>query len=165
MLDRADGDLSDANIEATLARLGDPYRLARANLQMRASWDFDAESYRPSNARKIADLIVKGIESSLALMVSILGYGFAASWLFTAILKPIAPSRVGLWALPDPTGDLSLSLGRRGTNVVGHDVFGWWIIPIGLAIGIGVGLLTYRFNTHVVRKSMQNRSIPPQSPM
>lgn len=165
VLDRADGALNDANIEATLARLGDPYRLAHANLQMRASPVFDSDRYRRSNVHKIADLVAKGVQGAFVLMVSILGYGFAASWLFTAILKPIAPSRVGLWILPDPTGDLSVSLGRHGSQVIGHDVFGWWIIPIGLAVGLGTGFLTFRFNVHVLRKSLRHRLDPLENHM
>lgn len=72
--------------------------------------------------------------------------------------KPFAPDRVGLWVLPDPTGDLSLSLGRHGTGAAGHDVLGWWIIPIGLAVGVACAVLTYRVDLRFIRQLARPQS-------
>jgi hypothetical protein len=92
-----------------------------------------------------------GICGISVLLVSVAGYGFAACWLFTAMAKPFAPDRVGLWQLPDPSGDLSLSLGRRDRSVIGHDLLGWWIIPVGIGIAIVAMLLTNQINSPLLR--------------
>ena len=158
VLDRANGDLSSSNIEAIFDKLGDPHQIARINLATHASVESRNGGSLPTPMRRVANLIAMGTEGALALAISALGYGFAISWLMTAICKPITPAKVGLWSLPDPGGDLSLSLGRHAVGVVGHDVLGWWVIPIGLAIGVGVGALTYRYDLHLVRKWTQDHS-------
>jgi hypothetical protein len=92
------------------------------------------------------------VNAVLAFLLSLVGYGFAACWLIVAIAKPFAPGRIGLWLLPDPTGDLSFSLGSRASSLGAHDLLGWWIVPIGLVIGLVAGFTTYRFDRHVIKQ-------------
>jgi hypothetical protein len=152
ILDRIEGDLSDATVSATLTRLGDPREIARINLRMRVAAVAVARPTMSTGARTLsrrAALVGKGC---LIFILSLIGYVFAGCWLATAIVKPFAPDRVGLWVLPDPTGDLSLSLGRHGAGAAGHDILGWWIIPIGLAVGAICALLTYRIDLRFIRE-------------
>jgi hypothetical protein len=58
---------------------------------------------------------------------------------------------LGLWLLPDSTGDLSLSLGRHGPEVIGQDLLGWWIVPIGIGVRFGVLALTNRISKALIR--------------
>ncbi len=114
VLDRVKGDLSIATVSATLTRLGDPQEIARINLRMRAAAVAVAHPTPLTVARALRRLAAIGAKAFLIFILSLTGYAFAGCWLLTALAKPFAPDRVGLWMLPDPTGDLSLSLGRHG---------------------------------------------------
>jgi hypothetical protein len=151
VLDRVKDDLSNATVGATLRRLGDPREIARINLRMRVAAGNVAHPTRLTVARKLLHLAAIGGKGFLIFILSLIGYTFAGCWLLTALAKPFAPDRVGLWSLPDPTGDLSLSLGRHGAGVAGHDVLGWWIIPIGLVVGAICAFLTFRVDLRFVQ--------------
>jgi hypothetical protein len=109
-------------------------------------------------ARTLTRLASLGGQGLLTFILSLTGYAIAGCWLLTALAKPFAPDRVGLWLLPDATGDLSLSLGRHGAGVTGHDILGWWIIPIGLTVGIVCAVLTYRFDLRFIRQLARRQS-------
>ena len=119
VLERAAGDLSEPNIRCILGTLGSAAELARVNLEMRPS-----EPLLPKHRVSIMGVIKGGVYWVSVSLASVAGYGFAACWLLTAIAKPFAPDRVGLWRLADPSGDLSLSLGRHGPAVIGQDLLG-----------------------------------------
>jgi len=149
ILDRMAGDGSDAVVSVILKKLGEPQDIARVNLHMRMA-PAGQNSPRPMRAALVRWTAFSA-RILTTLLFSLAGYAFAGCWLFTAIAKPFAPARVGLWVLPDPTGDLSLSLGRREADFGGHELLGWWVIPVGLVIGIGFGTLTYRLNLRWIR--------------
>jgi hypothetical protein len=158
VLDRVKGDLSDASVSATLATLGDPHEIARINLRMRTALAIQPEAPL-TVGRSLGRLAILGGRALLTFVFSLAGYAFSGCWIFTALAKPFAPDRVGLWLLPDATGDLSLSLGRRNEGGInGHDLLGWWIIPVGLAIGILCAVLTYRHNLGFIRRLRSPRS-------
>jgi hypothetical protein len=150
VLDCVKGDLSHGNISAALQTLGDPAEIARINIRMRETANI-GERTPLTAAPPIARLLTLGGEGVLTIIFSLAGYLFAGCWIVTALAKPLWPDRVGLWRLPDPTGDLSLSLGRH-TEGIGHDILGWWIIPIGIAVGIVCAALTYRFHSQFIRR-------------
>jgi hypothetical protein len=154
VLDSVADDPSDANVRATLAKLGDPREVARINLSMRLAANAAGKSSPLTVARTIARLAGLSARGLFTLLISLLGYGFAACWLLVAVSKPFAPGRVGLWQIRDATGDMTYSLGRHaiGANVAGHEILGWWIIPVGLAIGMATAYLTYRFDLRAIRK-------------
>jgi hypothetical protein len=158
VLDRIKGDLSDATVSATLTRLGDPREIARVNLRMRVAAVAVAYGTPLTVARTLTRLATLGGRGLLTVILSLTGYAFAGCWLLTALAKPFAPDRVGLWVLPDPTGDLSLSLGRHGAGAAGYDVLGWWIIPIGLAVGVACAVLTYRVDLRFIRQLARPQS-------
>jgi hypothetical protein len=152
VLDRVKGDLSDASISATLTRLGDPREIAGINLRMRAAAVAIAHPTPLTVARTLWRLAAIGGKGFLIFILSLTGYAFAGCWFLTALAKPFAPDRVGLWLLPDPAGDLSLSLGRLGAGAAGRDVLGWWIIPIGLVVGAICAFLTYRIDIRFIQE-------------
>jgi hypothetical protein len=158
VLDRVNGDLSDATIAATLTRLGDPREIARINLRMRVAAVAVGHPRPLTVARTIARLAAIGGKGFLIFILSLTGYAFAGCWLLTALAKPFAPDRVGLWLLPDPTGDLSLSLGRIGAGAGAREVLGWWIMPIGLVVGITCAFLTYRIDLRFIQELARPQS-------
>lgn len=73
---------------------------------------------------------------------AVVGYVLAGSFALAAVRKPFAPDLVGLWRLaPD---SFSLRLGFGATPPPGTELLGWSIVPVGLAIALGLGLLTTR---------------------
>jgi hypothetical protein len=158
VLDRVKGDLSHATIGATLTRLGDPREIARINLRMRVAAVAVGHPTPLTIARTLTRLAAIGGKGLLIFILSLTGYTFAGCWLLTAVAKPFAPDRVGLWLLPDPTGDLSLSLGRIGAGAGGHEVLGWWIIPIGLVVGAICAFQTYRIDLRFIQELARPQS-------
>ena len=157
VLDFAAGDLSDARIAEALEKLGAPREIARLNMSMRVaaqSLDHRGLVAVGGTLLRLARLSVRGL---VALIISIMGYGLALSWLITALAKPFAPDHVGLWLVPEKGGELAVSLGAHSGTVAGHDLLGWWVVPIGIVLGIGIGYLTYRYDLSAIRRMAQGR--------
>lgn len=152
VLDRVGDGASPGALRDALARLGDPRDVARLNRAARVATAALEENSPFAVFRTIGRLARLSMRGLSALALSLAGYGFAAAWLLTALAKPFAPDRVGLWQLPDQTGDLSYSLGRHGAGLAGHDILGWWIVPLGLVVGMAAGWLTYRYDLRVIRE-------------
>jgi hypothetical protein len=164
VLDRIKGDSSDAAVNAALRRLGDPWEVARINSRMRVAAGSATHGMPLTLASTLARVATLGGKGLCTFILSLTGYAFAGCWLLTALAKPFAPDRVGLWVLPDPTGDLSLSLGRHGPGVAGYDVLGWWIIPIGLVTGVVCAVVTYRVDLRIIRQLVRRQSAETSPP-
>lgn len=157
VMDFVAGDMSDARVAAALEKLGDPQEIARLNMSMRVA----TESLDRRSPVGVFHVVVRlarlSVRGAFTLFFSLLGYAFAASWLITALAKPFSPQRVGLWFLPGKAGDVSLSLGSHSGSVAGHDLLGWWIVPVGLLVGIAAGYLTYRYDLYAIRRMARSR--------
>jgi hypothetical protein len=88
------------------------------------------------------------------------GYFVAGAFFLCALLKPIYPKTAGLWSLAD-AGDLSLSLrlGVSGAPANGRELLGWWIVPLGLFLGLVLVLFTFRFGLWSIRKFRRTRPL------
>jgi hypothetical protein len=152
----AGGEMTDASIDAVLSRLGPAPALAASyvtdNLLAQAErnrmpWAVFSGIFR------WATLSVKGF---LVFMVCLVGYCFGASFFIAALAKPFSP-RVGLWLVDQDT--YSLVLGMTDAIPHGHELLGWRLIPIGLALGGGTILLTTHFGLWCIRWFRQTRPI------
>ena len=75
-------------------------------------------------------------------MTALSGYGLAAALALVAIVKPLTPSTLGLWA--NASGNVAV-LGMFQQSPPGmHEVLGWWIVPLAIAPAIGALYLTRR---------------------
>ncbi len=61
----------------------------------------------------------------VAFLVTVIGYGCAAVFVFCALLKPVFPARIGLWLAPQHT----LSLGYWNGHLSGTEVYGISVRP------------------------------------
>jgi len=162
VLDRADAELSPGSVAAALAALGDPTALARLNAAARTAARGAGRRSPWGLLGAIAQVARISLGGAWALLISLAGYALAASWILTAIAKPFAPDHVGLWRLSDAADDLTFSLGRT-TNLHGHELLGWWIIPLGLLIGLLIGYATYGFGRWSLRRlARPTRSLPAE---
>jgi len=156
ILDKAavGGETSSASIDAALAALGSPKSLASEyvteNLLARA--EVSRSPWR------VLHILLRWATLSIAgffmLLISIVGYFLGICFWLCAASKPFHPATAGLWAIPNSTGasELSLHLGFANAPVLGHEVLGWWIMPLGLISGGGLIILTTRLSLLCARQ-------------
>ncbi len=155
VLERFEIKGNQENLTRILQRLGDPRALAREHLEARSGlrgMDYPTPG-GSSESRSAVPGWVRVVARAVTFLVgSGFAYGFALCWLCTALVKPFRPARVGLWLLPDASGDLNLSLGSHAAGEVGRDLLGWWIVPLGLALAFSVAAATWQWNVRVIRR-------------
>jgi hypothetical protein len=148
--------MTEASVNAALSRLGPASELA-------ASYVTDSLLARAQHSRmpwtvlrgifRWATLSVKGF---LVFSVCLIGYAFGGSFFIAALAKPLNP-KVGLWLVDRDT--YSLALGMTDAIPRGHELLGWKLIPIGLALGGGTILLTTHFGLWCIRRFRQARPV------
>jgi uncharacterized membrane protein len=148
------GEMTSAGVDAALAALGNPEGLASQyitdDLLARA------ESSRTPWAllRGVFHWATLSVKGFLVLMVCTVGYVFGGACLIAALVKPFNP-RVGLWVIDK--GTYSLALGLTSARMQGHELLGWALIPICLALGGGTILLTTHFGLWSIRQFREAR--------
>ena len=158
----ASREVTAAGVDATLAALGSPEELASQyitdNLLARAEVSRSPLQILKSLFRW-ASLSVAGF---FVLLGSIVGYFFGIVLMLVAVAKLFHPRTAGLWTYRDSTGDLGLSfrLGFGSVPGIGHDVLGWWIIPIGWLMGCGLVMLTTHIAVWFVRQYRKSLVLP-----
>jgi uncharacterized membrane protein len=151
-----------AAVDAALAALGMPEELA----QEYVTDELLARAEVSRSPLRILDGLVRWASLSIAgffvLVASITGYFLGVVFILVAALKPFHPDAAGLWVLGDAAGDSSLSIhmGFGYAPVVGHEVLGWWIVPIGLLSGCLLLILTTRFAVLCSRLYRKSRALP-----
>jgi hypothetical protein len=134
----AGGDMTLAAADSALAALGGADELA-------SRYVTDGGLPRAEGGR--SPLLILG-----ALLASLAGYLVGGALVACAFLKPIHPHTSGLWAIPRQ-GDyeLSLRMGFGDAPAGGRELLGWWIVPVGLTVGIGLVLLATRLARRGIR--------------
>jgi len=135
-------------LEKILAELGPPQRVAQAYSVERTVDEAIVTGKLWAIARAVWHVAMSGVFGFLAGLGLFVGYFAGAIFVILAVLKPIFPDNVGIWA-----GDRSISEGvdigwRAGVNVFGsghmHNVGGYWVIPIFTVAGFGLLFLSNR---------------------
>jgi hypothetical protein len=148
--------LTEETVAAALERLGSPDELAALyvtdSLLARAG-----SSWSPwlvfSSIFRWATVSVAGFFAFLGLLV---GFVLSASFFIAALSKPFSPDRVGLWRVDGDSVSLHLGL-ASGPPPVGQELLGWWIVPLGLLVGVGGVWLTTRFGRWCIRRFRRTR--------
>ena len=155
ILERAtlDGEVSAAGVQAALANLGNPERLAHEyvtdNLLARAEvsgspWQILHRLFRWASFSFAGFFVLLGAVS---------GYLLGCTLMSCAVFKTIHPHTAGLWVYGRSASDLTFSLrmGFGGPLPGARELLGWWIVPIGLLVGCGLVTGTTRFTLSCAR--------------
>ena len=138
--------LTEEAVAAALERLGPPSQVASL---------YATESMLKRGTRRgMLWIVARWAAGSFAALGLLVGAVVSTSFFVAALRKPFAPDRAGLWRLTD--GSYSLRLGFGGLEA-GHELLGWWIVPLGLLLGAGMVWLTL----HVLRLFLQHRRRAP----
>jgi hypothetical protein len=150
----AAGEMTPAVVERVLTALGNPEELAsefRTNVLLTGA----VNSRSPIQILPILFRWASFSVTGLFVLLGAIGGYFVGGVLFIcAMLKPFHPHTAGLWAFHDETGDLNLSfrLGSANPPAGAHELLGWWIVPIGVLVALGLVLSTSRLAQWCARK-------------
>lgn len=141
-IDQADGAPNEAAaIERILAELGTPLRVAQAYSSEITIDEAVTTGRLVPIARALGQLAMTTATGFFAAFGLLFGYLAAVAFLLLAVLKPIFPDNVGLHYVNGvPTGFGGHFPLKPGEVVKG----GYWIIPICLAAGLAILVVTHR---------------------
>ena len=155
VLDRAAaGGLKDAAVVAALDALGDPSQIAEQYLTQNLFARAAATRSPLLVLQSLLHWATLSIRGFCIALFSLLLYCLGGAFFIAAVLKPFRPDAVGLWSVPggDPNDHTySLAIGIIDNRIQGHELLGWWIIPLGLLLGFALIVATYRSNLGAIR--------------
>ena len=157
----ASGQLSETAVDTALASLGSPEALAKEYL----TDELLSRTNATRSPVRILDVLFRWASLStaglFALLASLAGYSFGLICLFSAILKVVHPRTAGLWSFVDASGDTNISvrLGFGPPPQDAHELLGWWIVPIGLAVGFVCLLLTTSFARWCIHQFRRSQTL------
>jgi hypothetical protein len=150
--DKVDGAPTPQRVEAAIAELGAPKAVARLNVTERVVAHIESHRSPLSVLWGVTRLAGLSLYGFFVFLLSFTGYGVALALVVTAAVKPFLPDNAGLWWTPDPQFGHAMSLGVVFPSPGGHELLGWWIMPIGVSGGLAIGWLTWRFGIWSVRR-------------
>lgn len=128
-------------VERVLAELGPPLRVAQAYSAEMTVDEAVTTGRVGATARALWALATTNLGAFFAALGLFTGYVGGAAFIITAALKPIVPGNVGLFVVDG----VPRSFGAQFPAPVGAEVWGgYWVIPICLALGLAILVITHR---------------------
>jgi hypothetical protein len=155
ILDKTSVDASAETVAATLVALGSPAELAsryRADELMRWAQASRSPVTRMQMLFRWATWSVVGV---VVFAVSVLGYSLGGGLVIAAVAKLMNPHYIGLWKTHQSGGTWGWGFGSLPSD--GHDLLGWWAVPIGLGLGALLVVLTFWFGSWSLRRFRRPR--------
>jgi hypothetical protein len=146
----------DAAIDRVLRLLGSPQELAQR---------YNAERMLTRAGRSFSPLLLLhttwhwaklGMKGTVAFFVALFGYSIALGLTIAVILKPIMPSRVGLWW---GNGDLNVGMVDHPGQM--HELLGQWFVPVMVVVAFAFAVGTTQALRWLIRK---RAALPSASP-
>ncbi len=137
----------DAAAARVLRLLGDPKELAQR---------YKAERMLTRASRSFSPLLLLrttwgwaklGMKGMVAFFVALIGYGIALALTITIVLKPIMPSRVGVWW---GRGDLNVGMVDHPERM--HELLGQWYVPVMVVVAFGFAVGTTQALRWLIRQ-------------
>jgi hypothetical protein len=156
IFDKTSGEESPEAVAATLAALGTPQELAeryRTEELLERARLARSPKYLMRATLRWAGLSVMGL---LVFALSGLGYGVGGGLFLLGLLKLFHPSTTGVYGT-FTDHDSSFNWQSGGPNKPG-ELLGWWLVPLGILIGGGLLLVTFRFGNWCIRKFWRPRA-------
>jgi hypothetical protein len=155
ILDKTANEASLVGVAETLAALGTPTELA-GNYCTEEMLARGRAARSPAYiARSIGRWALLTLGGILVFAISIVGYSLGG-WLFIlGLLKLIHPRTTGFYGTWTEH-DKSFHWQSGGPNTP-DELLGWWLVPIGLILGGGLLVLTFRFGNWSLRKFWRPR--------
>jgi hypothetical protein len=151
IMDRCGGQngLDEANVQATLRKLGPPAELAV--LYSRETMMARAEVSRSPLliVSTLFRLAMRSVWASITFLLCTCGYLLLLPCLLGAMLKPFYPDRDGLWWNSETH---SFAVGLIWPGTADRELMGWWIIPLGLLAAAGIFIAVTAFARWNIRR-------------
>ncbi len=159
----AGGEPTPSAVESVLAALGTPEELAALYLTDELMAQAEVSRSPRLIWKSLARWASLSVAGALVLLGALGAYLVAAVFVVVALLKPIHPHAAGLWVSSGGAGTLTLDLrlGFETAPAAGHELLGWWIVPLGLIVGYGLFLSTTRLMLWALRRRRAARRLPP----
>jgi hypothetical protein len=140
---------SEAAVERVLRLLGTPEELA-ARYTTESMLTRASRSFSPwLLLRTCWRWAMHGLKGTMAFFLALFGYGLALGATIVIFLKPLMPSRVGMWS-----GSGSFVIGFSDQAGVKHELLGRWFIPVMAVAAFGMAIGT----THALRWMIRRRT-------
>jgi uncharacterized membrane protein len=91
-----------------------------------------------------------GMKGTVAFFVALFGYSCAFALTVAVILKPVMPSRVGVWW---GRGDLNVGMVDHPEQM--HELLGQWFVPVMVVLAFALAVGT----THALRWLIRKRTV------
>jgi hypothetical protein len=92
------------------------------------------------------------MKGTIAFFLALIGYGCALAVIVAVILKPMMPSRLGVWW---GRGDLNIGMVDHPEQM--HELLGQWFVPVIAVFAFALAVGT----TQALRWLMRTRTSPP----
>lgn len=152
VLDKVEGRMTPATVEAAIAALGSPREVGRVNVTERVAAVMETNRSFFGVLAAVVRLAGISVMGFLLFVVSMVGYGLAAGFLLVAVMKPFRPDRVGAWS--ERPG--AFNLGILNHAPASPELLGWWVIPLGFGVAAGVGYLTWALDSYSIRAMVRS---------
>jgi len=157
--DETASDTPPETFSATIAALGTPAELANKYCTEEMLARGRAARSPAYMARSVGRWALLTLVGVAVFSVSVVGYclgGFLFMLGMLKLLHPFLTGVYGAWSEQNSYFSSSFRWQSGGPNTP-DELLGWWLLPIGLIVGGGLLLLTFRFDNWSIRKFWRPR--------
>lgn len=142
------GGPDEQAMQDSIEALGEPEQIAGQYLTQNLFSRTAATRSPVLMAQTLFHWATLSLEGFAIASISLFLYLLGAGSITLAVAKLFRPDRVGVWVqvIPSEPEAHSISIGGVNGLASGHDLFGWWLVPLGLFIGLSLIIATYRID-------------------
>jgi len=137
-----------AVVERVLAELGPPLRVAQAYSQEMTLDEAVTTGRFIPMVRALWHLATTSVFGFAWVLLVFVGWTMGISFLAVAVVKVIFPNNVGIFTLNGQFYGAGAELGLP-PGIESHP-FGYWVVPVSLAIGLAIVVLTQRASRRIL---------------